>query len=149
MDESETNVFRASLTPKVYRDIEIGDASTLYALAQAIVASFDFDFDHCFGFYSRLRGNILDSPVRYELFVDIGEADDDGALSVKRTSIIEAFPAPGAKMRFLFDYGDEWVFLVKLVKRKPKEPKVRLPRLLISAGESPEQYPSFEEDEEG
>ena len=39
-------------------------------------------------------------------------------------------------MRFLFDYGVEWVFLVELIDRKPKEPKVRLPRLLIAAGKS-------------
>lgn len=40
-------------------------------LAQLIVECFDFDFDHAFGFYSKLKGNIYDSPIRYELFVDI------------------------------------------------------------------------------
>jgi hypothetical protein len=49
-------------------------------------------------------------------------------------------------MRFLFDYGDEWEFLVELVKRKPKEPKVKLPRLLISAGKAPAQYPDPEDE---
>jgi len=49
-------------------------------------------------------------------------------------------------MRFLFDYGDEWVFRVELVQRKPKEPKVRLPRLLISAGKAPAQYPDPEDE---
>lgn len=44
-------------------------------------------------------------------------------------------------MRFLFDYGDEWEFLVELVDRKPKQPKVRLRRLLTSAGEAPVRYP--------
>jgi len=43
-------------------------------------------------------------------------------------------------MRFLFDYGDEWEFLVELINRKPKEPKAKLPRLLISAGKAPAQY---------
>jgi hypothetical protein len=32
-------------------------------------------------------------------------------------------------MRFLFEYGDGWEFRVELVKRKPKEPKVKLPRV--------------------
>ena len=118
MAESETLVFRASLRPKIYRDIEIAGTGSLYTLAQAIVRSFDFDFDHAFGFYSKLKGNIYDSPVRYELFVDIGEGEGD-ARSVKRTRIIKAFPSVGTKMRFLFDYGDEWEFLVELVKRKP------------------------------
>lgn len=147
MAESETLIFRASLEPKVYRDFEIANTSTLYALAQAIIASFEFDFDHAFGFYSKLKGNIYDSPVRYELFVDMGESDD-GARSVKRTRVADAFPSTGSRMRFLFDYGDEWVFLVELVNRKPKEPKVKLPRLLLSSGEAPEQYPDFDDEED-
>ena len=145
MAESETLVFRASLRPKIYRDIEIAGTGSLYTLAQAIVRFFDFDFDHAFGFYSKLKGNIYNSPVRYELFVDIGEGEGD-ARSVKRTRIIKAFPSVGTKMRFLFDYGDEWEFLVELVKRKPNEPKAKLPRLLISAGKAPAQYPDPEDE---
>ena len=145
MAESETLVFRASLRPKIYRDIEIAGTGSLYTLAQAIVRFFDFDFDHAFGFYSKLKGNIYNSPVRYELFVDIGEGEGD-ARSVKRTRIIKAFPSVGTKMRFLFDYGDEWEFLVELVNRKPKEPQVKLPRLLLSAGKAPAQYPDPEDE---
>ena len=145
MAESETLIFRASLTPKVYRAFEIADTSSLYTLAQAIVWSFEFDFDHAFGFYSKLKGNIYDSPVRYELFVDMGESEGE-ARSVKRTRVAEAFPSVGTTMRFLFDYGDGWEFLVELVKRKPKEPKVKLPRLLISAGQAPAQYPDPEDE---
>src|ERR1700745_1303620 len=146
MAESETIVFRASFTPKIYRVIEIAGTSSLYTLAQAIVRSFDFAFDHAFGFYTKLKGNIYESPVRYELFVDIGEGEGD-ARSVKRTRVIKAFPSVGTKMRFLFDYGDEWEFLVELVKRKPKEPKAKLPRLLISAGKAPAQYPDPEDEQ--
>jgi hypothetical protein len=145
MAVSETLVFRASITPQIYRAIEISDTSSLYVLAQAIVRSFDFEFDHAFGFYIKLKGNIYASPLRYELFVDMGEAEGK-ARSVKRTRVIEAFPSVGAKLRFLFDYGDGWEFLVELVKRKPKEPKVKLPRLLLSAGKAPSQYPDPEDE---
>jgi len=145
MADSETLVFRASLTPKVYRAFEIADTSNLYTLAQVIVRSFEFDFDHAFGFFSKLKGNIYDSPVRYELFVDMGESEGE-ARSVKRTRVVDAFPSVGTKMRFLFDYGDGWEFLVEFVKRKPKEPKVKLPRLLISAGQAPAQYPDPEDE---
>jgi hypothetical protein len=145
MAESETLVFRASLRPKICRAFEIASTASLYALAQAIVRSFDFDFDHAFGFYNKLKGNIYDSPVRYELFVDIGEGEGN-ARSVKRTRVIKAFPSVGTKMRFLFDYGDEWEFLVELVERKPKEPQVKLPRLVISAGKAPAQYPDPEDE---
>jgi hypothetical protein len=140
MTESETWILRASLSPKVYRDIEIDGASSLYVLAQAITQAFDFDFDHAFGFYDKLKGSIYQSAVSYELFVDMGESDGE-ARSVKRTRVADVFPSVGSKMRFLFDYGDEWIFLVSRVKQKSKEPRVKLPRLLVSSGEAPPQYP--------
>jgi hypothetical protein len=145
MAETETFIFRASLKPKIHRDFEISSAGSLYTLAQTIACFFDFDFDHAFGFYSALKGDIYRSPTRYELFVDFGESEGN-ARSVKRTRVAEAFPSVGAKMRFLYDYGDEWVFLVELVGRKPKELKVRLPRLVLAAGTAPAQYPDPEDE---
>ena len=90
MADTETLIFRASLEKDVYRAFEIADTSNLYVLAQAIVRSFDFDFDHAFGFYGKLKGNICDSPVRYELFVDMGESEGE-ARSVKRTRVTERY----------------------------------------------------------
>jgi len=145
MAGAETLIFRASFGKDIYRTFETAYTRSMYVLAQVIVWSFDFDFDHAFGFYGKLKGNIYDSPVRYELFVDMGEGEGE-ARSVKRTRVVEAFPSVGTKMRFLFDYGDEWEFLIELVKRKPKEPKVKLPRLLISAGAAPVQYPDPEDE---
>ena len=75
----------------------------------------------------------------------MGETESE-ARSVKRTLVIEAFASVKSKMRFLFDYGDEWVFLVELVKRKEREPKVKLPRLLVSSGKAPIQYPDPEDE---
>jgi hypothetical protein len=68
------------------------------------------------------------------------------ARSVKRTRIVDAFPAIGDKMTFLFDYGDEWLFRIEVIDRRSKEPKVRYPRLLKKSGVAPEQYPP-EDDE--
>ena len=41
---------------------------------------------------------------------------------------------------------DEWPFRVELVKRQPKEPEVKLPRLVMSAGKAPTQYPDPEDE---
>jgi Plasmid pRiA4b ORF-3-like protein len=138
MVEAQTHVFRASLGSRVYRDFEISNAKNLYDLAGAIVQLFGFDFDHAFGFYSKLTGRIFDSPVKYELFADMGESE---ARSVKRTRIVDAFPSVGAKMTFLFDYGDNWQFRIEVIGQNRKEPGVRYPRLLKAIGEAPEQYP--------
>ncbi len=138
MVEAQTQVFRASLGPKVYRDFEILSSKNLHDLAKEIVRVFGFDFDHAFGFYSKLTGQVFDSPVKYELFADLGESD---ARSVKRTRIVEAFPTVGAKMTFIFDYGDEWQFRIEAIGQNRKETGAKYPRLLKTVGEAPEQYP--------
>ena len=143
MAEAQTHVFRVSLSPKVYRDFEILSAKNLYDLGSAIVRVFGFDFDHGFGFYSKLSGRIFDSPVKYELFADMGESE---ARSVEQTQIVEAFPTVGAKMTFLFDYGDNWQFRIEAIGQNRKEPAVRYPRLLKAIGEAPEQYPGADDE---
>src|SRR5262245_10015074 len=76
MANASTHVFRVSLEPKLYRDIEIPSDKTLYDLAAAIVAAYSFYFDHPFGFYSLLKGHIFSSPVKYELFADMDDIAD-------------------------------------------------------------------------
>jgi hypothetical protein len=112
MAEAQTHVFRVSLSPKVYRDFEILSAKNLYDLASEIVRVFGFDFDHAVGFYSKLTGDV-----------------------------VEAFPTVGAKMTFLFDYGDNWQFRIEAIGQNRKEPGGKYPRLLKTIGEAPEQYP--------
>ena len=83
--------------PAILRDIEVPASRKLFDLAKAIVSAFDFDFDHAFGFYSKLTGaGVMRLHPKYELFADIGEETD--AASVKRTRVDEAFPAMGYKM---------------------------------------------------
>src|SRR5258707_7043273 len=131
MPGNATHIFRASLTAKIWREIEIDSRNSLYDLAAAIMRAFGFDFDHAFGFYSKLTTDYSASPVKYELFVDMGEADSD-ARSVKRTKAVDAFPKRGAKMLFLFDYGDEWHFKVELVRLGQKAPKSRYPTIVAT-----------------
>jgi hypothetical protein len=147
MADTSTRIFRASLRGRLYRDIEILSGASLEDLAAAIVGGFDFDFDHAFGFYSNLKGRYHDSPERYELFADMGEADE-GVRSVRRTKLAAAFPEIGKKMLFLFDYGDQWEFKVELIGLGRKEPKTAYPRVVKQVGEAPPQYPDLDEDED-
>ena len=143
--EGATHIVRASLKPRLYRDVEIESTASLRDLAEAIVMSFDFDFDHAFGFYSERTERYRQSPEKYELFADLGEADP-GVGSVERTLVAKAFPKVGRKMLFVFDYGDEWRFELELIKFGEKKPKTRYPRLLVTSGDAPAQYPEMDED---
>jgi hypothetical protein len=129
--------------PSVYREIEIASTTSLYRFAAAIITAFDFAFDHAFGFYAELSGrNVLGSEPRYELFRDLGESTE--SLSVKETAVSEAFSEPGQTMLFLFDYGDEWRFVVELLRIGRTEKGVRYPRVVSAEGTAPQQYPDTE-----
>lgn len=67
MKPSDILIFRASLEPEIFRDIEIAATASLYKFATAIIDAFEFDLDHAFGFYNKLTGNYYDSKVKYEL----------------------------------------------------------------------------------
>ncbi len=144
-----THVFKVSLLAlkSIWREIEIGSNSSLYDFAEAIVRAFEFEFDHAFGFYSRLKGpGALQVNPRYELFADIGEDSDAG--SVEKTTVGEVFQQPKHTMLFLFDYGDNWEFRVELLRVGERQPRTRYPRLLAKKGRAPEQYPAIEEFED-
>jgi hypothetical protein len=146
MSKSATHIFRVSLKPKVYRDIEIEGGKSLANLAEAIVTAFDFEFDHAFGFYSDLKDPYRKVGERYELFADMEDEETDAG-SVERTRIAEVFGTVGKKMLMLFDYGDDWRFQVELRALGETAPQRRYPRLLSSAGEAPSQYPDLEDEE--
>jgi Plasmid pRiA4b ORF-3-like protein len=132
----------------VTRDVEDRGDSSLYRLAEAIVHAYDFDFDHAFGFFSRTEGDYFRSERKYELFADMADvaAENPDSRSVRRTTISEVWNKPGEKMLFLFDYGDQWRFIVELQGFGSVEPKRKYPRILGRVGTSPEQYPQLEEE---
>jgi hypothetical protein len=146
MPRASTHIFRARLSPRIYRDIEIESTRSLYDLAAAIVQAFGFDFDHAFGFFSNLGDYVFDSAVRYELFADLEGGGE--VRSVKRTTVAQAFSEVGVKMQFLFDYGDEWRFQVEVIGLREKVPKARYPKTLTTVGKAPPQYPTEDEGEE-
>jgi Plasmid pRiA4b ORF-3-like protein len=145
--KATTHILRASLKAKLYRDIEIEGSRSLFDLAGAITAAFDFGFDHAFGFYSDLENPYGRVGERYELFADMEDGDSD-ADSVERTKVAQVFATPGKKMLFLFDYGDEWRFQVELRALGEKVPKMRYPKVVSSVGKAPAQYPSFDDEDE-
>ncbi len=133
-----THIIRASLKARVYREIEIQSMASLEKLAEAIIAAYGFDLDHAYGFFSKLTGNIYQSPIRYELFADMEMGGT--SRSVKRTRVAQAFPKIGSKMLFLFDYGDEWKFIVEVKGIGKPDEKARYPNTISSVGKSPQQY---------
>ena len=133
---------------KIQREIEAPANFSLYDLAEAIIKSYDFSFDHAFGFFRKIteRWDFKDAE-KYELFADL---EDQGiepvdAGSVKNTKISQVWKNPQDQMLFLFDYGDEWRWIITLKSFGEKQAGVKYPRVLSATGEAPEQYPNYEE----
>lgn len=145
----KTHIFKTHLfrDKKISRDIEIKEGASLYKMAEAIIGAYDFDFDHCFGFFSTIGERYFDSERKYELFADLEDEgiEPTGAGSVKKTKISEVWKNIGDKMLFLFDYGDNWLFIVELADFGVVKPKTKYPRVIKKLGKAPEQYPEVEE----
>jgi hypothetical protein len=149
MTEAGTHIVRVTVQdePTIYREIEVESRKTLSDLAEAIVHAFGFEFDHAFGFYSKLKGqDVMRSQPKYELFADMGERTE--AKSVEKTRVADAFPHVGHKMLFLFDYGDDWRFVVQVIGLGQKVAKTRYPKVLKKVGKAPEQYGDWDDDDE-
>jgi len=118
----------------------IGEWS-LYDLAETLIDSLGFYFDHSFEFCDNLKGP-YDSKERYTLFADMGEEERDPG--VKNTPVSSVFTV-GKKMLFYFDYGDDWYFPVTCTAIEESPAKRRGKKLISRQGKPPEQYPDFEE----
>jgi hypothetical protein len=143
----KTYIFKINLfrNPQIIRDIEVLENINLYKLAETIINAYNFDFDHCFGFFSKIaEWGYSDSERKYELFTDLIEEGEDleptGAGNVKKTKVSEVWKGVGDKMLFLFDYGDNWQFVVELTGFGKKDAKKKYPRIVKKIGRAPKQY---------
>ena len=143
----KTLIFKTQLfhAKKIQREIEIPADFSLYELASAIVAAYDFNFDHAFGFFRKVTaGWDFKDVEKYELFADM---EDQGiepvdAGGVKKTKVSQVWKNPKDQMLFLFDYGDDWRWIITLKAFSEKQSGVKYPRVLFAKGESLEQYPN-------
>jgi hypothetical protein len=134
-----------------YRVLAVPEEFTLYQLAQAINESFGFDFDHPFGFYSD-PAMYYESKEGYELFSDLPDTKsmfgEPSFGSVKKARVKNVFTEPKKKMLYLFDYGDEWHFLVQLLTIEPAKPGKLYPDCIKKVGKARPQYDEPDEMDE-
>ena len=111
---------------------------TLLDLHNAIQHAFQFDDDHLYSFF-------MDGiPWSDEKFTS--PFDNEGP-HVDEVKIGELGLDKGQTILYLFDYGDEWRFSVVLETIGQDKPQPKKPRIVETKGESPTQYPDWEEEE--
>ena len=145
----KTYIIRAKLEfqKRTYRDIEVPADISLYKLAKAILDSFNFDFDHLFGFGN--KPGFYHSDIQYELKTedsfDFMEEMHEKRYDVEKTRVqdVPFFRKVKDKMYFLFDFGDDWKFEIELINFGVIKKNKKYPIVLRINGEAPEQYPEI------
>lgn len=132
----ESYVISVSLGTGCYRHIQISANATLYKLHQAILKAFEFEDDHEHSFF--IDNHVWSSADAH--FSSKAEAADR---LTKKYTLKKLQLAKGQKFKYVFDFGDEWEFQCKILREL--EEKTNIPRVIRSVGESPEQYPEWEE----
>lgn len=140
-------------TSQIQRTIEISADQTLADLGDFIPFTFDFEDPHLWSFF--LSGKPWDASTEYALSptpsVLPGMVDGESGKPAARTRIRDVpYPGKTGKKEFLylFDYGDQWEFGVKLLGTSDEvTPGVVYPRLIDSQGEAPPQYPDLDDEE--
>lgn len=119
-----------------YRHIQISKSATLYKLHQAIIRAFDFDDDHAHAFF-------MDNHYwsEYRAFFSMKMNGDEKL--TKSCKLEKLNLSKGSQFKYLFDFGDEWRFQCKVLREL--EDRVDIPCVIRSVGESPEQYPDWDE----
>lgn len=138
-ETSRSYVVSVSCYKGCYRHIQISENSTLYSLHEAILDAFGFDEeDHAHVFFmDNVKWSDFDS-----YFVE--GMDEHGGRNTGNTYLTEAGFEPGKKFKYLFDFGDCWLFQCRVLRIVDKY--IEEPVVVRSAGEPPQQYPDFDED---
>jgi hypothetical protein len=101
--------------PPIWRRLEVPGDLSLAALHRAIQAAFDWEGYHL---------HVFETP-----FGDFGDVQVDLGHGLENEVTVEQVLAgPGAKLTYVYDYGDYWEHVVRVERTEPNRPDARYPR---------------------
>ncbi|MCL1808874.1 MAG: plasmid pRiA4b ORF-3 family protein [Clostridiales bacterium] len=138
-ETEDSYIFNVSHGRGVWRKIQISKGDTLDDLSEAILRAYDFDNDHIYAFYMDAKGRTRNVPVFYP--PRCLERQNAAEQVLEDLGLIK-----GSKFLFLYDFGDQWRFNVKLESEINEE--TPFGHTIKSQGEGPKQYDLDEDDDE-
>ena len=132
-------VISVSLDTGCYRHIQISSHATLEDLSDEILAAFEFDNDHAHGFF-------MDNRAFSHTHAYYMRGIDEDFPATDETTLVETGLQTGQKFKYVFDFGEEWIFQCRVLKELDEI--TAFPRIVRMKGEPPEQYPDWD-DEDG
>jgi hypothetical protein len=121
-------VLSVSLGTGCYRHIQISESATLFDLSSAILDSVGFYNDHLHSFFMDNRAWSEDAAY------SCPNSELDGACGFTDQVRLSKFHlVKGDKFLYIFDYGDDWRFHIRVLRVIDKP--TRTPLVLKSVGE--------------
>ena len=140
---------------KVYRIIEATGNCSFDDLHETIFNAFDRYDPHLYSFFLTRKGTknlraIFNAPefthpMNLEDLWDIGTKERYDA---QKTKIGSLDLNEKEKFYYLFDFGDDWWHEVTVLTIQTPKTVQAYPRIVKKVGESPEQYPNYEDEYE-
>lgn len=145
-----------SHSKRIWRRIEITGNQSLDQLHETIFSAFDRYDPHMYSFYltkpgSKARDRFANAP-EYTHPYAVEEDSDWGHKKLHDASITNI---SNLNLRvkdtfeYLFDFGDEWLHEITVERVLDIFPKGDYPKIKERKGESPPQYPEYDDEEEG
>jgi hypothetical protein len=117
------------------RVIEIPATHSLYDLHLYIQEIVEFDNDHAYLFFAGR------SHTNKKILYSDGPATPYESGNYGNISLNEVYPMKGLKLYYIFDFGDNWVFEIKKMRKKKRAlENIQYPRVIDSLGANPDQY---------
>lgn len=127
----------------VFRDIELPSNTSFEELHLAIQEQFGFDNSQMASFYESdddwERGEEI-------MLMDMSMSDKQEVRLMRDTLIGEVLSAQDQKMLYVFDFMVMWTFFVEVVSVGKFSEDTEYPNMLLSVGDSPDQYSKSAED---
>lgn len=133
----------------VYRTIELRSEDTLEDLHLAIQDAFEWDNDHLYSFF--MNGELYDDRFRFQCPLELtmpSPFEEETFPSTYETVIGKLGLTLKHTFLYFFDYGDSHQFNVEVVDIRSNAGPGKYPRVVDQKGEVPEQYPSYDDDDD-
>jgi hypothetical protein len=146
--------FRISIMeiPKLYRTIEVSENCTFDDIHDAIFNAFDRYDHHLYSFFITRKDttnirSIYDAPeVTHPQNVEDIMGFGKRKKSTAKTRIGDVGLNEKDVFHYLFDFGDDWWHRIRVQNITETKSKKKHIKLIKSFGESPPQYPDYDDD---
>ena len=132
---------------KITRKLELLEDQTLDELHEAIIyRAFGWDDPHMYAFFMDNRPYSQDRKMEYSSHPE-GDWFTGKKPNSTKTKLKDLKLEKKQKFLFIFDFGDDHMFSIKVQDFSEVKEGIKYPLILEKNGESPEQYPDYDEDE--